>query len=295
MERGDYATRSMGRRARSAAARRMIILALVCMAAGPRLSWTQSSWPGYPNNTAISVTGAGNVGIGTANPQANLEISSDTTWPNLLVSGHNGYVPFINLFQSAGTHDSPSNIGNYNGLGMILFRGYYGGAYRDAALISAYSDCCVGSGSMPGQILFWTVPNGGNTLEERMRITASGNVGIGTAVPYYKLAVNGTIGAKDVIVTNSNWSDHVFQSGYRLRPLSEVQAYIQKHGHLPEIPSGAEVRANGVSVGEMQAKLLAKIEELTLHLIRQEKENRELRDRLAQLENRVAGGGGTAR
>ena len=68
----------------------------------------------------------------------------------------------------------------------------------------------------------------------------------------------------------------------RLRPLSEVGAYIRAHRHLPGIPSEAEVRAKGVGVGETQAKLLAKIEELTLHLIRQEQ-------RVAQLEARLAG------
>ena len=117
----------------------------------------------------------------------------------------------------------------------------------------------------------------------------TGNVGIGTNIPQYKLAVNGTIGAKDVIVTNTGWADYVFRPGYRLRPLSEVGAYIQAHRRLPDIPSEAEVKEKGVSVGEMQAKLLAKIEELTLHMIQQEKENRELRERLARLETRAAG------
>ena len=116
-----------------------------------------------------------------------------------------------------------------------------------------------------------------------------GNVGIGTANPQYRLSVNGVIGAKDVIVTNTGWSDYVFHPGYRLQPLSEVREYIQEHHHLPGIPSEAEVKEKGVNVGEMQSKLLAKVEELTLHLIQQEKDNRELRNRLTELENRLAG------
>ncbi len=67
-----------------------------------------------------------------------------------------------------------------------------------------------------------------------------------------------------------------------------IDKFIQKHRHLPGIPTEAEVNAQGVSVGEMQAKLLAKIEELTLHLIRQEKENGELRERVRKLESRAA-------
>jgi hypothetical protein len=113
----------------------------------------------------------------------------------------------------------------------------------------------------------------------------SGKVGIGTTNPQYLLSVNGNIGAKDIIVTNTGWSDYVFQPGYRLRPLSEVAAFIQRHRHLPDIPTEAEVKEKGVSVGEMQAKLLAKIEELTLHMIQQDKDNQQLRAQLAE-ENR---------
>jgi len=116
----------------------------------------------------------------------------------------------------------------------------------------------------------------------------TGNVGIGTTAPQYKLAVNGTIGAKDVIVTNTGWPDYVFRPGYRLRPLREVGEFIAANRHLPDMPPAAEVEARGVSVGEMQAKLLAKIEELTLHLIRQEKESEELRERLRKLEKLAA-------
>jgi hypothetical protein len=74
----------------------------------------------------------------------------------------------------------------------------------------------------------------------------------------------------------------VFQPGYRLQPLGEVRAFIRKHNHLPDIPSEAEVKEKGVSLGEMQAKLLAKVEELTLHLIQQDEKNRELRKNLTR-------------
>lgn len=118
------------------------------------------------------------------------------------------------------------------------------------------------------------------TGANQLYLSASGNVGIGTTNPQYLLSVKGTVGAQEFIVTNTGWSDYVFRPDYRLRPLSEVSQYIQANGHLPDIPTEAEVKEKGVSIGDMQAKLLAKVEELTLHMIRQEKENGELRDKM---------------
>jgi hypothetical protein len=131
----------------------------------------------------------------------------------------------------------------------------------------------------------------------RVLISSAGDVGIGTTNPVSKLAVNGNITAKDVMVTNTGWSDFVFRPGYRLRPLSEVNAFIQANHHLPDIPTEAEVKEKGVSLGEIQAKLLAKVEELTLHMIqaddrnnRLEEQNQELRNRIARLEKGLASG-----
>jgi hypothetical protein len=130
---------------------------------------------------------------------------------------------------------------------------------------------------------FGLVLRNNGTLWIPLYVSNSGNVGIGTTSPgSYKLAVEGNIGARDVIVTNASWSDYVFRPGYRLRPLSEVSAYIQANGHLPGIPTETEVKEKGVSLGEMQSKLLAKVEELTLHMIQQDRENGELRENLTR-------------
>jgi hypothetical protein len=122
-----------------------------------------------------------------------------------------------------------------------------------------------------------------------------GIVGIGTTSPCTnsqapancKLSVAGGIQAKEVVV-NTGWSDYVFSPTYRLKPLSEVAAFIRANHHLPEIPSEAEVQEKGVGLGEMQSKLLAKIEELTLHLIASEERNRQLEERLSSVEGRLA-------
>jgi hypothetical protein len=104
-----------------------------------------------------------------------------------------------------------------------------------------------------------------------------GSLGIGTTTPTYKLSVNGTIGAKEIKVTSSGWSDFVFEPDYDLPSLQEVETFIDQNGHLPDIPSAEEVKANGISLGEIDAKLLQKIEELTLYVIELKKENEDLK------------------
>lgn len=117
-------------------------------------------------------------------------------------------------------------------------------------------------------------PNGSSYLN-------GGNVGIGTTNPgQWKLAVNGNIRAKEIKV-ESGWADFVFYDDYRLPSLNEVENHIKRHGHLKDIPSAQEVEEQGVFLGEMNAKLLQKIEELTLYTIQQDKEILELQKQIA--------------
>ncbi len=112
----------------------------------------------------------------------------------------------------------------------------------------------------------------------------AGNLGLGTPdTKGYKLAVNGKVRAHEIKVETANWPDYVFAKEYSLPSLNETEKHIQEKGHLPGIPSAAEVKSNGVDLGAMNAKLLQKIEELTLHQIRQEKEMTELRKQVKEL------------
>jgi len=124
---------------------------------------------------------------------------------------------------------------------------------------------------------------GGSTVWSQSGSTVyynSGSVGIGTSNPgSYKLAVKGKIRAEEVIV-ETGWADYVFEKDYDLKTLGEVEQYINTHGHLPGIPSEKEVKGKGVSLGEINAKLLEKIEELTLHVIQQQKEIDKLKQAL---------------
>ncbi|WP_212002760.1 hypothetical protein [Chitinophaga sp. HK235] len=100
--------------------------------------------------------------------------------------------------------------------------------------------------------------------------TNGGNVGIDVD-PKEKLSVKGTIKAEKIKVTIKDWPDYVFNPDYTLPSLQETARYITEHKHLPDIPAAAEVEESGLDVGEMNKKLLQKVEELTLHLIEQQK------------------------
>lgn len=100
-------------------------------------------------------------------------------------------------------------------------------------------------------------------------IAGNGNVGVGTTAPgTFKLAVEGKVGAREFRVTSVNpWPDYVFHNNYQLKNLYSLEAYIRQNNHLPNIPSAQEVKQNGIELGQMNAKLLEKIEELTLYII----------------------------
>lgn len=111
-------------------------------------------------------------------------------------------------------------------------------------------------------------------------------IGMGTtAVPSgSKLAVGGKIICKEVEVTLTAMPDFVFNPDYKLRSLYDVENFITTNKHLPDVPSETEVIANGLNLGDMNAVLLQKVEELTLYMIKLQKENDALKARVSNLE-----------
>ena len=91
------------------------------------------------------------------------------------------------------------------------------------------------------------------------------------------------IKAQDINVELNNAADYVFEENYNLRPLSEVESYVKENKHLPGVPSAAEISENGMSVSQMSNLLLEKVEELTLHMIELEKENKALKAEMEML------------
>ena len=128
----------------------------------------------------------------------------------------------------------------------------------------------------------WTDHGSESTPLSYFNITSEGNVGIGTKNPTSKLTVNGKILATEVQVVSSIASDYVFEPGYKLMPIPELEDYLAKNKHLPEVPSVKEFKEQGQNLGQMDDLLLRKIEELTLYIIEIKKSQEAL-----ETENRI--------
>jgi hypothetical protein len=273
---------------------------------------------------------SGSVGIGTTSPQNDLEISGSSNMASLRLdaAGINGYV--LQTTGSAGdyglniTYNNPTSV--FSNIMSFTYAGNVGiGTTTPSGQLHV-----LGSGSDTNLIIdvaqqasfnpmlsfreqstaVWNIgidtadsaklkfAAGGNWDNLRsaalMTITGAGFVGIGTTSPVHPLHVAGTIGAEEIIVSATG-ADYVFQPDYHLAPLTDVSIFIQENHHLPGIASSSEMRQEGVSVGDLQLKLLAKIEELTLHMIQADErsnplelENRELREQNRQTQARIA-------
>lgn len=112
-------------------------------------------------------------------------------------------------------------------------------------------------------------------------MSTDGNFGIGTMYPNYTLDVRGTIRANEILV-NTTGADFVFEKDYELMPLDQLKDYIENNHHLPQIQSAEDMQDEGVGVGELQTKLLQKIEELTLYIIQQKETIDELRNEIIE-------------
>ena len=209
----------------------------------------------------MRINSQGNIGIGTSSPHVwfsgkVLEISDNRPILSLESSGTLGTVVFTNN-QINTTHYGEFHLNHVYDPNLSVLK------------FSSYPS---------GDILI---------------LRSDGNVGIGTALTNnpndYKLAVNGTIGAKEVKIeiNSSAWSDFVFNDSYKLRPIKEIENYINEKNHLPDIPTAKELEDNGLNLGEMDAKLLQKIEELTLYMIQMNKEIESLKEENKLLKKQV--------
>ena len=224
---------------------------------------------------AISINTEGNVGIGTTTPVSKLSIEGSLTLNGGLSNALARPIISTGNLLNGEIRGFSSSGNNYDdGFLRLSAGGGTNASVKSYIDLSGYSTVP----DMNGNIVFGTYGS------ERLRIDRNGYVGIGVSNPTNKLDVNGIIHSKEVKVDMNGWSDFVFKEEYNLPTLEEVEKHIAEKGHLQNIPSEEEVLKNGISLGEMNAKLLQKIEELTLYAIEQEKKNNKQSLRIEVLE-----------
>jgi hypothetical protein len=248
----------------------------------------------------MTITSTGNIGIGTTTPTlGKLQIEGAVSTDLLHVS------------------TGPSS----NGLSMSVVSGYPTFGFN-TMLNSGYKFIGDGYAGMfqyspvAGDLNYFSSNASGTSgggisfLGSFFTLDAAGRVGLSTGTPTAKLHVNGNmvIGAGSInpatgyslsvdgkiiaeeikVQLSTGWPDYVFSSNYKLMPIEELENSINKNKHLPNIPSAADITAEkGFELGEMNRKLLEKVEELTLYIIQLKKENNSMETRLNKVEKKL--------
>ncbi len=231
---------------------------------------TPSNWQAGIGNYANN---KGEVLIGTYDDRPSIQGHGTGTGYQLLLNPFNGNV-------GIGTTNANTKLHVYDSTGYAF------GATLKNAHPSGHGLLIQAGGDSGTRYIMQLKDAIGN---DRITVHASGSMGIGTiSTGTHKLAVEGSIGAREIKVEANGWSDFVFAKDYDLPTLEEVETHISKNGHLPAIPSEADVLENGINLGEMDAKLLQKIEELTLYMIDMNKQVKSQTERIEQLEKENA-------
>lgn len=247
---------------------------------------TTGSYPlmfGTSNTMRMTIAGNGNIGVGTNNPQQQFEvvngnravsfnnaIAGVTTGGILAISRADDGMKTMYLGPSAAPADDNVIYGSGGGAELRLVSG--GLASGGFGFYINMDNSTAFASTRPTPV---------------MKIDGLGNVGIGDPTPDAKLAVNGTVRSKEVLVTTTGgWPDYVFNPDYKLPTLKEVRSYIDQHHHLPEVPSLTEVEQAGVKLGEMNALLLKKIEELTLYVIEQQSQMEAMQEQINEMKRK---------
>jgi hypothetical protein len=236
------------------------------------------------DESAWAVPANGQIGINVIDPTATLDVAGNAKISSTLIANNIG-------------------IGCDPGTGQLKVYGAENPSIvlsgPTSRLIMGIATCtgCYSVGANVGDAVITKLGSSHNTLLTLSNDNNDGNSYIGFGddangiwVKIFNnkmMRVNGTITATEVTVKTDVWADYVFKPSYKLMPLNQVEQFVKTNNHLPEIPSAAEVQKDGLSLGEMQNKLLQKVEELTLYMIEQQKTINQQNAKIEELEKKL--------
>ena len=228
--------------------------------------------PNTPNYVRISmqnkgttpdlvVNTNGNTGLGTVNPQVKLHLLSRLATEMVKLEGEN---PLIQLKRRTSLVNSIFDT------------------YKDVGFLQTSGDNLrIGTNSDNNSGKFVIRVNGG----DRMFVDPNGNVSIGTetVASGYRLTLAGKMMCEELKVqVQAAWPDYVFTDQYPLMPLKDLRSFITANGHLPNIPKADIIEKNGLEMGDMQSRMMEKIEELTLYILELQQQIDELKHQPAK-------------
>lgn len=252
-------------------------------------------------NARMTIAADGKVGIGNSSPSlSQLEIYAPTNIAQFLSSSgvnttgislssplsYTSALCFNLRYQSGYRFMGPGYGANitYNANNGTMFFST-SNASGNAGDVTFFNPTSVAIDSNGNMGIGTSAPKG------KLHVTSNMVIGASTTTPAtgYILSVNGKIITEEVRVQlDATWPDYVFHKNYRLKPLTEVEDFINTNNHLPGIPSAKQVADDGLMLGDMQKRVLEKVEELTLYIIQLNKENQVLKqqvDELMRLQN----------
>ena len=206
-----------------------------------------------------------------------------TSWSNWYSIWHSGNFDPSNL--NCSTISVLNNINNTRSLKM-LYQGTWG--TPEFATNFRFIDIASTEEGSIFQMNSYGVGIGYNppSYASSDRLYIKGRVGILTSTPQYELDVIGTIRASEIKV-DLNGADFVFEKGYKLMSLSELEIFIKDKKHLPEVGSAKEMKEDGTDLGSLNSRLLQKVEEMTLYMIEQNKKLEQQNKKIMALEKKM--------
>ncbi len=230
----------------------------------------------------------GKVGIGTTTPSDKLSvngivqsISGGFRFPDGTLQETKAFSPWLQSNQNICFNSGSVGVGTASPIAKL-------DVFGDIVLGKPGDNFIIHSRSWIGDALIIAPQNGYSGWEWNKGITLKDNGQVyigseqigGTLNADYKLAVNGKLVSREVVVTAQNWADYVLSGKYKLLSLDDLEQFICLNKHLPDVPTEMDVAASGIQMGVITTLLLKKIEELTLYVI-------EHKDRINTLERQI--------